>query len=59
MMRRRERKRKRKRKRRQDLKILGGYPAEGTFDLSRLPKGPAPGGEPIPHDQGVGSATSA
>ena len=47
------RRKQRKRKRRKDLKILGGYPGEGTFDLSRLPKGPAPGGEPIPQDGDV------
>lgn len=53
------RRKERKRKRRHDLKVLGGYPGEGTVDLSRVPKGPAPGGEPIPQDDGVQpSATS-
>ena len=51
-MRRRERKRKRRQYERKPSPA--GYAPRDVFDdISRLPKGPAPGGEPIPHDGDV------
>ena len=53
------RRRERKRKRRQDMRNPAGYTPQGTVDISRLPRGPAAGGEPIEQDGDIQpSATS-
>lgn len=55
------RRKERKRKRREYVRKPNpaGYTPRGTVDLSQVPKGPAPGGEPIPQDDDVQpSATS-